>query len=318
MEIPDHELLLLKNGIYAYTWGYQEEEEGRILLFLGYTPDDEGSKVINGRRYRKRFFEKNCSLNSEMRSHYQLEDVITSPLENYLLRVPQSMVLQSFDPFAGYLAAREQEGTGELLLQVEEIIGGDSNLGLTGSTLLRCSTARDLDILVAGKDAYLIILERVARAKQEGVVSPAPTGDFHRVLERKREFYNGVTPDSLRVIFSRKKHYKLHLPGGKEVSLSVRLLDNEIPRIAVTSLGAAVQPYRLRIESVEMGKFCPFIYYCEGGKILVSYDLLFKGAFQPGDFLTVEGEAARVALYGQCHQGILFHHDGRLSVDPWN
>ncbi len=287
--IPDHELFLLKNGIFLDTIGYWSNDIHGILT---YTPDIIGNKNINGKTYRKRFLK-----NDENNKIYLPSNFEPSFCDTYCFKIPIDFVEKRFDSKKGYAIIKNSGLFGNLCESIEERLG-NSNLGITGSVLAGCNNPQDIDLLVYGIEEFRNLLhEKESRNIQNKIKS-------------KTFFYPLVTSHSLELIYLNKSKYKFDICGF-EVSLWARYTKPLEFDIQLT--GKVVKQF-LIIESDEHSFFSPVIYGCNKGIMLISYDRLLKGALTLGQKLHVTGEKVRINIDRIEHDGVLFRHNCALEL----
>lgn len=150
----DMDPVLLSNNTIVYIGGYDQKKH--LFGKIAYVLSEEGSKIIQDKKYRKNPFSLGDSrwnnFKEEIEKRYS-DFTCEFDLDPHAVSFSRSLILSSPDPFEIYSKILEEDsGLSEMLNYLSELT--DSRLGIIGSILLGSRNYGDIDLLVFGKDKF--------------------------------------------------------------------------------------------------------------------------------------------------------------------
>lgn len=309
----DRDIFEDQQGRLFVTLGYIQPSD-RILSYLKYIPDENGSWIKSGTRYRRIFWGSVDSAASGLDllpSSYTVEDM---HFQTNLIQPPRYAIKKYYSPEKRLLEILEapEDMLEEITKKAAEFLHDDLEipldaLGIAGSILWKGhSTAHsDINMNIYGHEHSWTLQSSYDRLDNEGHhVRSRTLTEWQHAIERIVKRIPGLREEDLQSLFTRRRVLCI---GGRCIGITPVLLPEEAPIEYGSEFYAAVsrEPIKLRmtIESDAYGIFHPALYDTgpveskgETVQRIMIYDGAFGGLFHIGDRVEVSGMLQRVVL----------------------
>ncbi|TFG31140.1 hypothetical protein EU527_13275 [Candidatus Thorarchaeota archaeon] len=307
----DRDIFEDQQGRLFVTLGFIQPKE-RVISYLKYIPDEKGSWIRSGTRYRRIFWGSVDSVASGidlLPISYSAED---KHFQTALIEPPRHVIKKYYSPEKRLLEILEapQDDLEETTKEAVEFLHDEFEipievLGIAGSILWRGHSAEysDINMNVYGHENAWALQNNYNLIDDERPhIRLRPLADWDHAIERIVERIPRVSKKNLQLLFARRKAFCV---GQRCIGITPVLLPEEAPiehgsEIYVT-VSAEPVSLKVRIENDVYGIFHPALYEIEpiefeGETVqrIMTYDGAFGGLFHTGDRVEVTGMLQRV------------------------